>query len=93
MDAARAYELGLVNHVVAAEHVVEEAVSLAGTLAANAPLAVRASKEIMRLALELGEEESWAMNTDHVLPIFASKDALEGAVAFAEKRPPNWQGA
>ncbi len=93
VDARRAYELGLVNKVVPAEQVVEEAVSLAEKICANAPLAVRTSKEIMRLALDLGEDEAWAMNTDHVLPIFASTDAREGAMAFAEKRAPNWQGA
>jgi enoyl-CoA hydratase/carnithine racemase len=93
VTAGRAFELGLVNRVVPAEQVVEEALSLAERICANAPLAVRASKEIMRLALDLDEAEAWAMNTDHVMPIFASKDALEGATAFAEKRPPTWQGA
>jgi enoyl-CoA hydratase/carnithine racemase len=92
IDAARAYELGLVNRVVPGERVLDEAIALAERIAKNAPLAVRTSKDIMRRATELSEEDAWLASDDAFAMIGRSADAMEGAVAFAEKRPPNWQG-
>jgi len=92
IDAARAFELGLVNRVVPSSVVVEEAVSLADLIAANAPLAVRYSKSVMKQAAEVSEAEGWKINAEAVRVVFSSADAMEGPVAFAEKRPPNWQG-
>lgn len=93
ISAARASELGLVNKVVAADQVVPEALALAEAICQNAPLAVRASKEIMRRARDLTEDEAWRMNGELTRPVFTSKDAIEGATAFAERRQPVWQGA
>ncbi|MHB8827105.1 MAG: crotonase/enoyl-CoA hydratase family protein [Acidimicrobiales bacterium] len=92
VSAARAYELGLVNRVVPGAEVVDGALALAEAVAANAPLAVRSSKSVMRQALELTEAESWTVNDEAFGAIGRSADALEGAVAFAEKRPPVWRG-
>ena len=92
IDASRAYELGIVNRVVPGDRVLDEALALAGRIAKNAPLAVRTSKDVMKRARELSEEESWTLNTEAFAKIGRSADALEGAVAFAEKREPNWQG-
>jgi enoyl-CoA hydratase/carnithine racemase len=92
IDAQRAYELGLVNRVVPSEQVLDEALALAERIAKNAPLAVRVSKDTMKRSLELSEEDSWTLNTEAFGPIARSADAIEGAVAFAEKRAPNWQG-
>jgi enoyl-CoA hydratase len=92
IDALRAYELGLVNHVVPGEQVLDAAIDLAERIAKNAPLAVRTSKRIMRRALELSESDAWAASDEAFAMIGRSADALEGAVAFAEKRPANWQG-
>src|ERR1700728_4611557 len=92
IDAARAFELGLVNRVVRSGVVVEEAVSLADRIAANAPLAVRYSKSVMKQAGEVSEAEGWKINAEAVRVVFSSADAMEGPIAFAEKRPPNWQG-
>jgi enoyl-CoA hydratase len=92
IDALRAYELGLVNHVVPGEQVLDAAIDLAERVAKNAPLAVRTSKRIMRRALELSESDAWAASDEAFAMIGRSADALEGAVAFAEKRPANWQG-
>jgi enoyl-CoA hydratase len=92
VSAARAYELGLVNRVVAGPDVLDGALALAEAVAANAPLAVRSSKRVMREARELTEAESWKVNDEAFGAIGRSADALEGAVAFAEKRPPVWTG-
>ncbi len=92
IDAARAYELGLVNHVVPGDQVLDVAIALAERIAKNAPLAVRTSKSVMRKATELSEAEAWPVNNDAFAMIGRSADALEGAVAFAEKREPHWQG-
>jgi enoyl-CoA hydratase/carnithine racemase len=92
IDAERAYALGLVNKVVPGDAVLAEAVALAERIAANAPLAVRYSKDVMKRAAEVPESEGWAINSDAVRVVFSSADAMEGPVAFAEKRAPNWQG-
>jgi enoyl-CoA hydratase/carnithine racemase len=93
ISAQRAAELGLVNKVVPADQLLPEALALAERICANAPLSVRASKEIMRRSIGMSEDEAWAMNAALIMPIFGSKDAMEGSTAFAEKRPPVWQGA
>jgi enoyl-CoA hydratase/carnithine racemase len=92
IDAERAYALGLVNKVVPGDAVLAEAVALAERIAANAPLAVRYSKQVMKRAAEVPESEGWAINSDAVRVVFSSADAMEGPAAFAEKRAPNWQG-
>ena len=92
VDAERAYALGLVNKVVPADQVLPEAVALAQRIAANAPLAVRHSKSVMKRAAEVPEAEGWSINAESVRVVFSSADAMEGPVAFAEKRPPRWQG-
>ena len=92
IDASRAFDLGLVNKVVPAGDLLEEAVALAERIAANAPLAVRYSKSVMKQAAEVSEAEGWRINGAAVGVVFSSADAMEGPVAFAEKRPPNWQG-
>ena len=91
-DAQRAYELGLVNRVVPGDQVLDTAIALAERIAKNAPLAVRTSKAVMRQALELNEADAWVVNDEAFGVIGKSADALEGAIAFAEKREPNWQG-
>jgi enoyl-CoA hydratase/carnithine racemase len=92
IDAARAFEIGLVNRVVPADRLIEEAVTLAELVAENAPLAVRCSKRVMLESADLTEKEAWALNDSTFSEIFTSADAMEGAVAFAEKRKPAWQG-
>jgi enoyl-CoA hydratase/carnithine racemase len=92
ITAQRAYELGLVNKVVPSEELMTEAVALAKRIVVNAPLALRYSKEVAYRALGLPEEEGWKINDEAMPKVFFSKDAIEGAVAFAEKRPPRWSG-
>ncbi|MGH9110188.1 MAG: crotonase/enoyl-CoA hydratase family protein [Acidimicrobiales bacterium] len=91
IDAARAYGLGLVNRVVPADRLMDEALALAERIADNAPLAVRHSKDVMSRAFDVPEDEGWKINDEAAATVFASPDALEGSVAFAEKRRPNWQ--
>ncbi|MGH9021457.1 MAG: crotonase/enoyl-CoA hydratase family protein [Acidimicrobiales bacterium] len=92
IDAARAYQIGLVNRVVPAERLMDEALALAETIASNAPMAVRCSKRVMLDSADMAEADAWALNDSTFSDIFTSADAMEGAVAFAEKRAPNWQG-
>jgi len=92
IDARRAEALGLVNRVVPGDQVVAAAIELAQHICENAPLAVRVSKEILMRSLDLPEDEAWRMNGEKITPVFTSKDAIEGATAFAEKRPPQWRG-
>ncbi len=92
IDANRAYELGLVNRVVPAESVMDEACALADRIAANGPLAVRNSLKMVREAGGLTEEDAWTRNYSLAMDVFASPDAIEGATAFAEKRAPRWTG-
>jgi enoyl-CoA hydratase len=92
IDADRAAQLGLVNRVVPEGQVVEAACELAARIAANGPLAVRNSLAMVREAAELTEAEAWARNNALAVEVFASRDAIEGATAFAEKRAPRWTG-
>jgi crotonobetainyl-CoA hydratase len=91
MPARRAFELGLVNRVVPADRVLDEATALAELVAANSPVAVRWSKRIVRSAQYLSEPDGWKLTGEAAGEVFSHPDAMEGAVAFAEKRTPNWQ--
>jgi enoyl-CoA hydratase len=83
---------GLVSRVVPAAEVEREALALAARIAANGPLAVRASYRIIREARDTDTDGSWALSMTIGLPVFASEDAREGATAFVEKRAPVWKG-
>ncbi len=58
----------------------------------NGPLAVAATKRIIVESRGWSPDEMWAKQTKILAPVFMSNDAREGAVAFAEKRPPKWTG-
>jgi enoyl-CoA hydratase len=88
----QAQRLGLVNRVVEPGTALDGALELAAAIAANGPLALAASKEILRRSLDWTEAEGWKQQLDIMAPVFSSEDAREGAAAFAEKRPPRWQG-
>jgi enoyl-CoA hydratase len=92
ITADRALQLGLVNRTVPADQVVDAALELAAAIAKNGPLAIKNSLKMVREAQDLTEEEGWKRNGELMMEVFASKDAIEGATAFAEKREPNWTG-
>jgi enoyl-CoA hydratase len=91
VDAGRALQIGLVNAVVSLDEVLPTALAMAERIAANGPLAVRAVKELTRLAAF--DPSVAAARLEHWRPvIFGSEDAREGAMAFMDKRTPHWQG-
>ena len=92
ISSERAYELGLINQVVPAGTTLEAAKALAAKIAANGPMAVSLSKQVVAQALDWDSNEMFGEQQKIIMPIFTSEDAIEGATAFAEKRAPNWKG-
>ena len=92
ISASDALEIGLVNRVAAAGRAVDEAMKMAGTIAERGPLAVREAKQALDLAGDMPLDEGLARELDASERIFASRDMLEGAQAFFEKRPPRFTG-
>ncbi len=92
LRAPEARELGLVSEVVPDGECLERTLALAREIADNAPLAVQATKRMMRLGLE----ETFQANVHHVylqlLPLMAGHDFREGVASFLEKRPPKFEG-
>ncbi len=92
LGAKECLDLGLVNRVVPDAALMDSTFELAGQIAANAPLAVRATKRMFRMA----ERESFDDHVHHVylqlLPLFQSKDFVEGMTSFLERRKPDFQG-
>ena len=92
ITAQRAYELGLVNKVVPLAELHDAAQAMAQTIAANAPLSVRAAKSLVYLSAEHGWSAALDAADELYEPVYLSEDAQEGPRSFAEKRPPRWQG-
>lgn len=90
--ASRLYELGLVNRITPAGEALDGALELARKIAANAPLALAATKRVIIESQDWSLEEMFAKQGTIIGPVFGSKDAMEGAAAFAEKRAPQWKG-
>jgi enoyl-CoA hydratase len=90
--AEQAETWGFVNVLTEPGEALAGAVELAEHITANGPLAVATTKEILVKSVGWSEEEMWKKQLEYIIPIFSSNDAKEGAIAFAEKRAPNWTG-
>jgi enoyl-CoA hydratase len=91
-SAARLAEAGLVNKLVPAGQALSAAKELAHKIALGAPLALAATKRVIVESADWPTDEAFGKQSKIIGPIFGSKDAMEGAMAFAEKRPPVWRG-
>jgi len=92
IGAEEAYRLGMVNHVVEPDAVLDRARELADRICRNAPLAVRESLAIARDALLLSDEQAWERSAAAMGRVRGSEDAREGVTAFIEKRDARWTG-
>ena len=92
VTAQRAYEMGFLNRVVAADQVMPEARKLAGQIAENAPLAVQTFKELAYKGQNMATEDICRMTYQAYDRLLSTEDSKEGPRAFAEKRKPQWKG-
>ncbi|MDE1544073.1 crotonase/enoyl-CoA hydratase family protein [Dechloromonas agitata] len=92
ITSERAHALGLVNVLCEPGEALETALRVAQGIAENAPIAVRASKHIVRGSIDWPEDVAWAEQASLIDGVRRSEDATEGASAFAEKRAPHWKG-
>jgi enoyl-CoA hydratase/carnithine racemase len=92
VTAQRAYEIGLVNRLAEPAKLMDVAVALAGEILEGAPLSVRAAREMVMLSTEMGRSAALRAARHAAESTYLSQDAQEGPKAFAEKRPPKWQG-
>ena len=91
VPATRAFEVGLVNRLTDPGGALDAALELAAAIAANGPLAVRATKHILVSSRDWPAAEAFDRQREISEPVRASEDAREGARAFAEKRRPQWR--
>jgi enoyl-CoA hydratase/carnithine racemase len=95
VDARTAREWGLINFLAEPSALEREALSLAEELARNAPLAQRGNKRVIRAVLDAHVQLDPLLERELIelrQACFSSEDFREGVRAFAEKRPPRWQG-
>jgi enoyl-CoA hydratase len=92
IPAAKAHAVSLVNRLTPPGGALAGALELARAIGANGPLAVRATKQIVAQSREWPPSKAFELQREISEPVRSSEDAREGARAFAEKRPPRWQG-
>lgn len=92
ISAHRALALGFINDVVPLVQLRERAIEMARTIAANAPLTVKAARELVYLTSEMGRSAGLRAAQHLFESVYLSEDAQEGPRAFAEKRAPRWTG-
>jgi enoyl-CoA hydratase/carnithine racemase len=92
LTAQQSVELGLVSLVVSGDELMDAAMGLAGEIADNAPLAIRAAKRMMRHAMTEDFEDHVQRQYLALLPLFATSDFREGLTSYLEKRPPEFRG-
>ncbi len=92
IDVQRAYELGLVNRICEPDALIDTAIALADQITANAPLAVRASRDIVLRGMLADDDTAWRITNEAFAAVAQSEDFGEGPRAFIEKRAPQWKG-
>jgi len=92
IDAAEAYRIGLVNKVVAAEALMDDARAMMKTILANGPLAVALCIEAIDRGLQMSLEEGLILEANAFGLLAATDDMREGTRAFLEKRAPAFKG-
>ena len=92
VDATRASAMGLINEVVPDGCALDRALELADRIAQNGPMAISATKAIVRQSRDWRTSEMWSRQNVLRQTVLASNDASEGARAFAERRRPQWSG-
>jgi enoyl-CoA hydratase len=90
--ARRAYELGIVTHLVAREALAAKTAELAALLASYSPIAIRNLKQVLNASLEHDFEAARAVEAAAYRDCFEHEDVREGVAAFVEKRPPRFEG-
>lgn len=90
ITAIRAFDLGLVNRMVPADRVVDEATELAGRIGRHPAFAVTEALRLADLSRQLPEDEMWLINQQSREQLFALPEFMEGRESFARKRSPNW---
>jgi len=91
LSAERASQFGLINVLTEPGQALAEALKLARRICENGPMAVQTAKSIVNKGLNFSTEEMFRLQAPLMQHIFASEDAREGSLAFAEKRKPVWQ--
>jgi enoyl-CoA hydratase len=92
ITAQRALEIGLVDEVVAPDLVLDTAVAMGQTIAANAPLAVRAAKRAIDLGMQMSIEDALRVEASLFAPLVDTEDFAEGTAAFFAKQRPQFKG-
>ncbi|MGH9118777.1 MAG: crotonase/enoyl-CoA hydratase family protein [Acidimicrobiales bacterium] len=92
ISAERAWQLGMVNELCEPGQARAAAVDLAERVCANAPVAVRLSRQVLLGSLGQGDDEGWRLTADAFRTVARTEDFHEGPRAFIEKRPPTWLG-
>lgn len=92
IPARQLHRAGLINRLVPGGQALAAATDLARKLSQNAPLALAATKRVVVESADWPADEQFARQNEITSPVFGSADAMEGAAAFAEKRPPVWRG-
>ncbi len=92
LSAEEAYQFGLISRIYPVENYLDEALRIAGEIAARAPVAVRLAKESVNKAFEMSLSQGLAFERRNFYFLFSSDDQKEGMDAFANKRKPEWKG-
>lgn len=91
IDAAEAYRLGLVNHLVPADQLISKCKQIAEEITKSAPLAVQKMKAVVMQGLDMPLPQAVKLEKEYFEWLMRTEDSKEGALAFAEKRAPNWK--